>query len=282
MTFSGKSAKMKKILTKEADIMKKIIAMLLIFSIFILSLTSCKSNQSSYSYDDYEEQETEETTEEETTYIPETTIASTPVSEWGFYNLDEMGNQWIQITGYSLSGSQPYVTYVSDYQGNNMLFQNGYCRRIIIEKNNDGLYSSSDGKVICSYKIVDNNTIYCPENGKSLVIENRKTFDTAKHFVIIEAQDEMYVPASLLDLERGIIEYDANERRNLSLSSKEFNIKSVDFGELTGGYSFDKKLSEEYDEYCDGNDEYYTNSNYRDDYYSNNEPPEYSFKIYLK
>lgn len=197
--------------------MKKIIAMLLIFSIFTLSLTSCTSSQSSYSYDDYEEQETEETTEEQTTYIPETTKASTPVSEWGFYNLSDMDNLMIQITGYDLSCEDPYVYYSSDLPFSQNLFQDGYwftCD-IVTENSKTNIIKDEFSGL---YNIIDNDSIYWygsndSDSGSAWMITDRKTISSCKDFVILVTswggeRQEWYVPASLLDLDRGLFEYD--------------------------------------------------------------------------
>lgn len=204
--------------------MKKLISVLLVAVIFVLSFASCSGGETVYvsAVNDYQTETTAETSTEEETYSVYTpTVSVTPVADWGFYNLGDMGQSWIQITGYNLSGSEPYVTYVGDYRARNMSFRKGYCRRLNIELNDMGYYSATDADVISSYEIVDNDTIYCRENGKSLIIENRKTFNyTLKDFVILEAQDEWYVPLSLLDWDRGIFEYDGSDYEDLEETAK--------------------------------------------------------------
>ncbi len=193
--------------------MKKLVSLFLIFSIFMLSLTSCKSSQSSYSYDDYEEHETEETTEEQTIYIPETTKSPTPVSEWGFYNLDEMGNMLVEISGYNLKADEPYVYYAHNEAFTIIsIDDSGYCYSYKIVEDGNEKYTLKKNALEGNFEIVDNDSIYDRSNGESFIIDGRKivtndfvVFTHTAHF--FRTHTEWFVPSSFIDWEKGIEKY---------------------------------------------------------------------------
>ena len=129
----------------------------------------------------------------------------TPPSEWGFYNLAEMGNALIQVCGGT--GWADFINYEEGYiivYGDIMTFKNGYIYSSeIVDKN--GSYSFTNLTNPRPYKIIDNNNIII-NNTTNFSIFERENFGT-KDTVILKRQDmfvQRYVPYSLIDWDRGI------------------------------------------------------------------------------
>lgn len=206
--------------------MKKIIAAILILTILLVNFTACDN-----SLDD--EKTTTETTTEQTTeyaynnndnlYYYEPENPTTPVKEWGFYNLDEMDNILIEITGYNLSGDDPYVYFKSEskYYASSAIFR-GLNGGYVYDYEISSAYELKKSAIVGQYNIVDNDTIslYKYGNGKnySLIIDKRKTASSFNNFVVFEMLDNgqseiWFIPYSLIDWDRGFVDY--KDTRNI-------------------------------------------------------------------
>lgn len=122
-------------------------------------------------------------------------------SEWGFYNLEEMGNGIVEITAYNLS--KPGNEYVV-VTGKMRQFENGYhFRKKIVEK--DGKCTlQATGHTPSKYEIVNNDT-FTYENGySSCTINERKTVSTRDDFVVFSMIVTWYIPYNLIDWDRGM------------------------------------------------------------------------------
>lgn len=129
----------------------------------------------------------------------------TPPSEWGFYNLEEMGNALIQVCGGT--GWADFINYEEGYiivYGDIMTFKNGYIYSSeIVDKN--GSYSFTNLINPRPYKIIDNNNIII-NNTTNFSVFERENFGT-NETVILKRKDmfvQRYVPYSLIDWDRGI------------------------------------------------------------------------------
>ncbi len=157
-------------------------------------------------------QKQEETTTEATT-ITEITIQK-PLSELGFYDLNEMGDMLIEINGYDFSGDDPYVYYKSDYSGKIWEFRNGYCFLCKIDDDNKIV----SNEIIGNYTIVDNDTVYLTssnEGNGTLVLSDRRTF-LEFNTVIFSLMNNGYedgwlIPYSAIDWEKGFCEVEREE-----------------------------------------------------------------------
>lgn len=151
---------------------------------------------------------------------PVTEAPTIPVSEWGFYNLDEMDNILIEITDYNFSADEPYVefgktetysAYPDIYE-----FKNGNCYFYKIS-NINGHPDFVKDEFLGNYTINDNDTIsvYVYGDGGYFMIKKRQTFSsnssdvTPVVFVVSDngASEKLFVPISLIDIDKGICEY---------------------------------------------------------------------------
>ena len=136
-------------------------------------------------------------------------------TEWGFYNLYEIGNCLISIDAYDLSaGSNSYV--IAD--GRSMHFENGHIfgRRFSVEAGKAKFGTSGDAY---PYSVANNDAVSVSNGYKTYRISERKTKpgrDNFVCFVIPEGSagfryDSWYVPYSLIDWERGAENYTSSD-----------------------------------------------------------------------
>ena len=142
----------------------------------------------------------------------------TPPSEWGFYNLEEMGNALIPIAGgIDLAGDSAKRDILSPAEnleniekgfvivtGEFITFKNGYIfsSEIVYET---GSYSFSNPISPRAYQIIDNNILKLEYSTFS--IPERKTFGS--DIVLLRKSTPMntngyYIPYSLIDWDRGV------------------------------------------------------------------------------
>ena len=137
---------------------------------------------------------------------PETTTTS--LSELGFYNLDEMGNILIDITGVELNCDDPYVYYEDSYSPEIIGFKDGYFYRYEIDEN----YNLIKRGVFGTYDIIDNDTLYRKDTGKSYMIYERYAEDDVLVFIMEEPRKRFpRIPYSMIDWDRGIQKYESSE-----------------------------------------------------------------------
>ena len=187
-------------------------SVLLVVSMLFLC-TACVSQQNGPgSLQKQEEETTETTTTSETT-------TKKSLSELGFYDLDEMGNMLIEITGYDFSGDDPYVYYESDYSGKIWEFKNGYIFTCKIDKDNE----IASNEILGNYKIVDNDTIYAyssNEGNGTLMLSDRRTFPNLNTVIFTLMnnghEDGWLIPYSAIDWDKGFCEV---EQKTYSYSS---------------------------------------------------------------
>ena len=192
---------------------KRLTAAILATSLLFLC-TACATEPSEQNnLQQYEETTTEPTNVYENTTIPETTTQKS-LSEYGFYNIDEMGNILIEINGYDFSGDDPYVYYDSDYSGKIWQFKNGYCYAGRVNEENKIVMDN----IIGTYTIVDNDTVYCyssDEGNGTLMLTDRKVFsdfDTVIFTLINNGnEDGWLIPYSAIDWEKGFCEVEQKD-----------------------------------------------------------------------
>lgn len=133
----------------------------------------------------------------------------TPVSDWGFNNLSEMGNALVEITAYKLSDSNNAHVVAT---GAMIKFENGY-------KLNWGFTVQSQKCVFGtanspeSYKIVNNDNMVLNSGWDEFEINERKTVNSREKFVVFVNKggpwdlykERWYIPYSLIDWERGAV-----------------------------------------------------------------------------
>lgn len=137
---------------------------------------------------------------------------STPVAEWGWNNLEEMGYALIRVDGYDVSvpnNAYVYTTGITKYE-----FKNGYVLRSLYNDNKSSFdYHESD-----EYQIIDNDTLktYAFSDNGDFHISDRITSPSKKNFILLvheyyyivtmPGQDghkiEKYCPEVLIDWSR--------------------------------------------------------------------------------
>lgn len=197
---------------------KKSIAAILTITLLFLC-TACGKKDS----DDLQNQEkvsSETTTKEALSEydffdLPETTTEKS-LSELGFYDLSEMGNIFIEITGYDFSGDDPYVYYESDYSGKIWGFKNGYCYSGKINENN----KITLNEIIATYTTVDNDTVYLyssNEGNGTLMLSDRKVFSKFNTVIFTLTnnghEDGWLIPYSAIDWDKGFCELEQETGR---------------------------------------------------------------------
>lgn len=132
----------------------------------------------------------------------------TPVSEWGFYNLSQMGYALVEITSYNLSNSNNAYVVAT---GSIIKFENGYKLRWgFTVENNKCVFSTANSPE--SYTIVNNDNLELSNGLDSFGIHERKTVNSRDNFVVFVNEggawdlyiDRWYIPYSLIDWERGV------------------------------------------------------------------------------
>lgn len=189
--------------------MKKLLALILALSMLFV-FTACGDNESSAQPSPTEPKTTEEeTTAADDDYFYDEPIeyepVTTPVSEWGFYNIDEMEGL-VQISGYNLT--EGFVFYRGDWFPDIpiMRFLNGRILVYDIDEDDYSVYS----KAATEYYIIDNDNLQINSYSNSLIsITERKTSSKYPGFVCL-VSNRWYVPYSLIDWDRGIEYYDYN------------------------------------------------------------------------
>lgn len=181
--------------------MKKAVALLLCLCVLIV-FPSCGKDE-----DEIEDTKRTAKTSENPIVTEPTTIA-TPMSQWGFNNIEEWGSGFLEITGYNLSGSDEFVFYCGDYSMRTWTFENGY---IVTHKVEDNEIMTYDAQ---QYYVVNNDTATIPGDG-TLTIDERKTVDDKEFMVFVEKRsanrERWYVPYSLIDWDRGFEPYQADD-----------------------------------------------------------------------
>lgn len=138
-------------------------------------------------------------------------------SEWGFYNLEEMGNALIRIYGYELTDPEnSYVMLDSKENNDAYKFENGYIYEWYFDIN-DNTCTFGIPTDPYFYNIIDNNNL--TSNWYSLHIEERKTSSQRQNFVCfvdyknpsLFRPDEWYVPYSLIDWDRAPVKDEHSE-----------------------------------------------------------------------
>ncbi len=125
---------------------------------------------------------------------------TTPISEWGFNNLYELGNGLVQISGYNLE--EGYVYYEGEYEGNIFKLENGYYifQKVIIGENS--LLPTYTTK----YEVVNNDNFLLPGDGPFVV--SKRDVVTNDFVILINenggALTQWYVPYALIDWDKGI------------------------------------------------------------------------------
>lgn len=150
-----------------------------------------------------------------------------PATEWGFYNLYEIGNCLISIDSYDLSDANNSYIIAT---GGSMNFENGYVfgRGLKIENGKAKFGTSGDAS---PYSIVNNDVISISNGYKSYRIGERKTASGRNNFVCFVvpkgaigafSYEDWFVPYSLIDWDRGAEYYtnsDGDKRIKLYLIS---------------------------------------------------------------
>ena len=197
--------------------MKKILALILALSMLFV-FTACGDNEDSTQPYPTEPKPTEETTvadddyfyDEPTEYEPETT----PISEWGFYDISEMEGL-VKITGVNLN--KGYVFYTGSWVSDPEIikFSNGNAIDCYVDEEKDSNYNVISYKIrtksSCKYTIIDNNNLRFG-NYSTITIEERNFYD-GYNFICFETNDGWYVPYSILDCEN-IENYDEHEKQD--------------------------------------------------------------------
>ena len=132
-------------------------------------------------------------------------------SEWGFYNLEEMGNAIVRIHGYNLSDANNSYVIIKDYgySFRTEKFENGYIYNWYF-RIEDGKYKFNTPTDPYQYILVDNNNITSKSGLWKISFEERKTIDSRPNFVCFidyngdfsSESDVWYVPYSLIDWNR--------------------------------------------------------------------------------
>ena len=157
------------------------------------------------------------TTDISTTTEPYFEPYTTPVAEWGFYNLQEMGNCLVSIIGYNVSGSSNDYVY-TQYQRSNITckFENGY---LVYYDFIDWNTLTINWKTINAFRcnIVNNDYVDTPTDNESINIDERKTSPYRSDFVVFVDEGDSrtpkrwYIPYSLIDWSRGVEPFEKEE-----------------------------------------------------------------------
>ena len=159
------------------------------------------------------------TTDISTTNEPYFEPYTTPVAEWGFYNLSEMGNCLIEIVGYSASGSSNDYVYVDLARNRTCKIENGYVTYYdFIDTDTMTINWKVSNAKHCS--IVNNDYIDLPgeiSDNSTIMIDERKTSPYRSDFVVfvdeggINSSEHWYIPYSLIDWSRGVEPFEKEE-----------------------------------------------------------------------
>ena len=142
---------------------------------------------------------------------------TSPVSEWGFNNLDEIGSGLVQITGYNLE--EGYVYYTDkDNEGDIFKLENGFYITQLLNMDAKTMRSG----YMSDYEAVNNDSFYLPGDG-AFTIERREV--VTDNFVLFVDDnfgyfDTFYVPYSLIDWDRGFDVYESGDGEDYKYTYK--------------------------------------------------------------
>lgn len=180
---------------------KSIISLVLVL-LLCISVSAC-SNDSTYE-DDYSQSESSETydTSSEDDYEPSYEEPTTSVTDLGFYNLDELTDEygnciWVGIDGYD--ASEGYVWCDRNTPG--LLFKGGFIQKI--QRVHDHYPSYDIGRGPYAYTTASNDGIAASGEGSVLINERININDKAVIFkcqtIFETSREEWFIPASMID-----------------------------------------------------------------------------------
>lgn len=198
--------------------MKKMICLLLSVMPIFGTITACSLQAETVSNDGTTS--TESTSEPTTTTTTMTELSTTPVSELGFYHLEEMGNYLIEIDEYNINNSSGDYVCV-DVNSNALKIENGYIQYYdIINSENSTIEMNLSSAYPCT--IVNNDYIDIPggnSSSTSINISDRITSESRDDFVVLVDEGSLsrsetwYIPYNLIDWDKDVEKFEEEDKR---------------------------------------------------------------------